>query len=182
MTRSLSTLDRRRLLETARLALECRLCAREEPLIESFAAGEEWASAFVTITCCGELRGCTGTLDEDQPLAHLVAELAVSSATRDPRFPPLTARELASTRIEISVLSSPMDASHDEVQLGVHGLLIERDGRRGLLLPQVAVEHNFSKEQFLDAVCRKAGLAPGAWRREGTRLRVFTAEVFREAP
>jgi AmmeMemoRadiSam system protein A len=136
--------------------------------------------AFVTIHTNGELRGCIGRVDADTPLYLAIEELAVSAATRDPRFDPLRAEELPETRLELSVLSPLRTTSAGEVEIGTHGLVITRGARRGLLLPQVAVEHGLDRERFLDETCAKAGLPPGAWKEPDTTVQTFTAEVFRE--
>ena len=136
--------------------------------------------AFVTLHVDGELRGCIGRVDADTPLYLAVEQLAVAAATRDPRFEPLRAEELAQTHIEVSVLSPPVSGEPEQVEIGKHGLIITRGVRRGLLLPQVAVEHQLTRDQFLDETCAKAGLAPGAWQQAGTILQLFTAEVFSE--
>jgi hypothetical protein len=136
--------------------------------------------AFVTIHTGGELRGCIGRVDADTPLYLAVEQLAVAAATRDPRFEPLRAEELPETRVEVSVLSGLKEARPEEIEIGKHGLVITKGVRRGLLLPQVAVEHGLDREKFLDETCGKAGLPPGAWKEPGTVLQVFTAEVFRE--
>lgn len=136
--------------------------------------------AFVSVRVAGELRGCIGRVEPDTPLYLAIEQLAVAAATRDPRFDPLRVEELPETRIEISVLSALATATPDDVVIGRHGLVITRGVRRGLLLPQVAVQHNLTRDQFLDEVCGKAGLPPGAWSDEGTLLQCFTAEVFRE--
>lgn len=136
--------------------------------------------AFVTLHTGGELRGCIGRVDADTPLYLAVEQLAVAASTRDPRFDPLRAEELKDTRIEISVLSTLRSSKPEEVEIGKHGVVITRGVRRGLLLPQVAVEHGLDRERFLDETCGKAGLPPGAWSQPGTILQTFTAEVFRE--
>jgi AmmeMemoRadiSam system protein A len=136
--------------------------------------------AFVTIHTGGELRGCIGRVDADTPLYLAVEQLAVAAATRDPRFDPLRAEELKDTRIEISVLSPVHSTKPEDVEIGKHGLVITRGVRRGLLLPQVAVEHELDRERFLDETCGKAGLPPGAWKEPGTIVQSFTADVFRE--
>jgi uncharacterized protein len=136
--------------------------------------------AFVTLHVDGALRGCIGRVDADTPLYLAVEQLAVAAATRDPRFDPLRAEELSDTHIEVSVLSPPVSGTPDEVELGRHGLIVTRGVRRGLLLPQVAVEHKLTREQFLDETCAKAGLPPGAWQQPETILELFTAEVFSE--
>ena len=136
--------------------------------------------AFVTLHVGGELRGCIGRVDPDTPLYLAVEQLAVSAATRDPRFDPLRIEELPETRVEISILSPLTDGKPEDVEIGKHGVVITRGVRRGLLLPQVAVEHKLDRERFLDETCAKAGLPPGAWREPGTQLQIFTAEVFGE--
>ncbi len=139
------------------------------------------SGAFVTIHHYGELRGCIGQIEGRQPLAFAVARCAVSAATRDPRFPPLSARELgAGTEIEISVLT-PMQpvTSPEEIEVGRDGLLIQQGHRSGLLLPQVAPEWGWDRDTFLTQTCRKAGLPPDAWRR-GAEVFKFQAEIFSE--
>ncbi len=136
--------------------------------------------AFVTLHVAGELRGCIGRVDADTPLYLAVEQLAVAAATRDPRFEPLRAEELPETRVELSLLSKPERQRPDDVELGKHGVIITRGVRRGLLLPQVALDQGFTREQFLDETCAKAGLPPGAWREPETVLETFTADVFSE--
>ena len=173
--------QRRQLLALARASLK-RGIGRDGQLPELDAAlGDQERAAFVTLTRRAQLRGCIGTLATDRPLRESIAELAMSSATEDPRFPRVQSDELDDIRIEISVLSPPVDARPDEVVVGMHGLIVEQGRRRGLLLPQVAVEHRLSREQFLDATCQKAGLPSGCWREPGVRLQTFTAEVFGES-
>ncbi len=138
------------------------------------------AGAFVTLRKGGELRGCIGRLRADTPLYRVVQEMAVAAATEDPRFPPLTRQELDAVALEISVLS-PFRRVTDPawIEVGTHGLLLIKGGSQGLLLPQVAVEEGWGREEFLDGVCRKAGLSAGCWR-EGATLYTFTAQVFGE--
>jgi AmmeMemoRadiSam system protein A len=106
--------------------------------------------------------------------------MSVRAATRDPRFPPLRAAELPRVHIEISVLS-PFRAVNDVrgIEIGVHGLLIEKGGYRGLLLPVVPVSRGWGRQEFLENLCRKAGLPEDAWK-EGSTLFAFTAEEFGE--
>jgi AmmeMemoRadiSam system protein A len=137
--------------------------------------------AFVSVYVDDDLRGCMGRVDADTPLYLAVEQLAVAAATRDPRFDPVRMEELKQTRLEISVLSAVTRIVADDIEIGRHGLVITRGPRRGLLLPQVAVKHGLSREQFLDETCGKAGLAAGAWREEGTHIDGFTAEVFAES-
>jgi AmmeMemoRadiSam system protein A len=140
----------------------------------------EKRGAFVTLHSHGELRGCIGVALAISPLYETAQNCAISAATIDPRFPPLTLSELAEVKIEISVLSllKEVDAL-ESIEIGVHGLMVNHEGRRGLLLPQVPAEHSWDREQFLRQVCRKAGLPVDAWK-AGARIESFTAFVFRE--
>lgn len=135
-------------------------------------------AAFVTLTRHGELRGCIGYVEAVRPLAEAVAHCAVSAATADPRFPPVTPEELSQLQIEISVLS-PLRPVQDpgEVRVGEHGLFIRQGIRHGLLLPQVATEFGWDRETFLRQTCLKAGLPADAWRR-GAEIQVFSVDHF----
>lgn len=136
--------------------------------------------AFVTLTKRGALRGCIGFIEPVAPLGRTVIQAAIYAATEDPRFPPVAASELKDLRIEISVLTPLSEIGNPrEVRVGTHGLVVERDGRRGLLLPQVPVENGWDRETFLDEGSLKAGLPRDAWKR-GARLFVFEAIVFHE--
>ena len=147
------------------------------------------AGAFVTLEENGDpstglrasLRGCIGRMEaDDTPLYRVVQEMAVAAAISDPRFPPLTAEELDKVSIEISVLS-PLHRINDiqDIQVGTHGLMIVKDGRRGVFLPQVPVEQGWGREEYLDNLCGKAGLPPDCWHADAT-LYSFTAVVFGE--
>ncbi|MGH9309080.1 MAG: AmmeMemoRadiSam system protein A [Vicinamibacterales bacterium] len=137
------------------------------------------SGVFVTITRCGELRGCLGTLHNRAGLAREVARCAVDSAREDPRFTPVRPEELPELHLEISVLGplEPIEPRPDAFEIGRHGLVVEERAHRGLLLPQVATEWGWTPEQFLRQTCLKAGLPADAWRR-GAQLYRFTAEVF----
>lgn len=175
--------EQRSLLDTARRAIYDRLgLTLEAPPMPSSATLETPCGAFVTLHLGGRLRGCIGHITAADPLLRTVADVAVSSAFDDPRFPPVTAGEAPRLSIEISVLS-PFRAITDpaDVTVGEHGLLLRKGNRSGLLLPQVATEHHWDREEFLDHTCQKAGLPLGAWREAGTRIEVFSAFVFREA-
>jgi len=139
------------------------------------------SGAFVTLKIKDELRGCIGFITSDQPLFDTICEVAKHAAVQDPRFPPLTLKEFNSVDIEISVLS-PMKkiSDYDEIIIGKHGLLVEEGFHRGLLLPQVATENDYSVQQFLTSICMKAGLSPDLWQRKKINLKVFTALVFNE--
>jgi AmmeMemoRadiSam system protein B/AmmeMemoRadiSam system protein A len=136
--------------------------------------------AFVTLTKAGDLRGCIGFIEPVMPLGQAVIRCAIYAATEDPRFPPVTMSELGRLRVEISVLTPARDiVDPGLVRVGTHGLIVEMDGRKGVLLPQVPVENGWDRETFLAQGCLKAGLPPDAWKR-GAKLSVFEAIVFHE--
>ena len=133
---------------------------------------------FVSIKLNEALRGCIGNFVSDKPLFQLVQEMAVSAATRDPRFYPMKQKDLDNYSIEISVLSPLCKISSiEEIETGKHGLYIEKNFFRGVLLPQVAVEFGWDRETFLQQTCIKAGLKQEEWK-QGTDIYIFTAEVF----
>jgi AmmeMemoRadiSam system protein A len=138
-------------------------------------------AAFVTIFCKGELRGCLGRLTPDMPLPDLVSHLAQEVADSDPRFDPVRPEELGDISLEISVLTPEREIQAlGEIEIGRHGLIVEKGSRRGLLLPQVATEHGWERNTFVAQACLKAGLAGDAWR-HGARIFVFEAQVFGES-
>lgn len=138
------------------------------------------SGVFVTIKNDGILRGCLGTLDCRNGLLQEVLRCAADAASIDPRFKAVAADELPGICIEVSVLG-PLEeidpADPLAIVPGRHGLVVEQGSRRGLLLPQVATEWNWTREQFLRQTCLKAGLEGDAWRR-GARVYRFAAEVF----
>ncbi len=136
--------------------------------------------AFVTLTADGELRGCIGYPEPVFPLYETIVRGAMSAALHDPRFSPVTANELPGLRVEVSVLSPLAPIAPEAVEVGTHGLVIEKGTRRGLLLPQVPTEYGWSRDEFLAYTCRKAGLPQDAWRDPAAKLFGFTAEVFHE--
>ncbi len=135
---------------------------------------------FVTIKSEEKLRGCLGQFTSDKPLYMLVREMAVAAATRDPRFYPMRSDDLDNFSVEISVLS-PLKKidSVDEIQIGKHGLYIEKNFYRGVLLPQVAVEYGWDRNTFLSQTCLKAGLGKDEWMDEAD-IYIFSADVFAE--
>jgi AmmeMemoRadiSam system protein A len=182
-TAALSADERRLLIAHARAAVLTKVgVGRDvrddgtEPQSPALAAP---GAAFVTLHVGGELRGCIGMLDRRRSLWRVVGEMAGAAATRDPRFAPIDVTDLREMTVEISVLS-PDTIIHrpEEIEIGRHGLDVRRAGARGLLLPQVAVEHGLDREKFLAATCRKAGLAADAWHDGRTEIRVFEADVF----
>jgi AmmeMemoRadiSam system protein B/AmmeMemoRadiSam system protein A len=176
-----STSERKKLIEIARTSIKRYLEDGKEPeLSVEEAKFKELGAAFVTLERGGRLRGCIGYTIAEKPLYQTVSECAILAATQDPRFRPVTLEELQEIEIEISVLSPLQKVDDvDEIIVGLHGLLIDKGGRRGLLLPQVAVEWKWNRSQFLENVCHKAGLPSDAWR-EGADIYIFSAEVFRE--
>jgi uncharacterized protein (TIGR00296 family) len=133
------------------------------------------------------LRGCIGFPYPVKALGDAIREAAFAAATDDPRFPPLTDRELGSVVVEVSVLTRPeqLEAQSprelpSKVRIGVDGLIISRHPQSGLLLPQVATEFGMDQMEFLSQACMKAGLPPDSWLDKGTRVQVFQAEIFAE--
>ena len=173
--------ERRALLARARQAISETVSSRSLPDLPPLVGrlGKP-GGAFVTLRCEGRLRGCIGRIDAAYPLAETVVQCAITAALQDPRFQPLRAEEMNSLEIEISVVSELQPARAEEIEVGIHGIVVSRDDNRGLLLPQVALEHNWSPTEFLEAACRKANLQANAWRDPETKLLVFTAEVFSE--
>ena len=140
------------------------------------------AGAFVTLHIHGELRGCIGYIEAALPMYETVAQTAGKSAVADPRFEPVSEQEVREIEIEISVLSPLVRINRtEEVIVGKHGVLIERGYNRGLLLPQVATENNWDLKEFLEYTCMKAGIDKELYKDAGTRIYVFTADVFGES-
>lgn len=132
---------------------------------------------FTSLYLRGELRGCVGYVLPVNPVYRAVAETARAAAFEDERFPPVTREQAPHLEIELSILSPPQPISPEAVEIGRHGLLITMAGQRGLLLPQVPVEHDWDRTQFLEQTCRKAGLPLDSWK-NGATVEAFTAEVF----
>lgn len=178
MTTPLSEPERRSLLETARQAIADELAGRPHASRGSDGIFGRRSGVFVSLHHRGELRGCIGYPDGEQPLGVSVPRCAVSAATGDPRFAAVTAGELPEIDIEISLLT-PVEPVNDpaDIQVGRDGLIVEQHRRRGLLLPQVAVEWKWDRDTFLSQTCAKAGLPRDAWKRGASIFR-FQAEVF----
>ncbi len=178
----LSDEDRRALLALARRAISQTLILGTVPGTPVQAGTlAEPGGAFVTLRMNRNVRGCVGRLEPAEALAEVVAQSAITAAFADPRFDPVTMEELRRLEIEISVLSAPQPIRPEEIEIGIHGILVSCGANRGLLLPQVPFERNWSANQFLEAACRKAGLRADGWRDRETILFGFTAEVFSEA-
>lgn len=178
----LSDDDRRELLRLARRSIEQVVLGHErtkpEPASEAL---QEPSGAFVTLSEEGQLRGCIGFTEAVRPLSEVVCEVAAKAAIDDPRFPPVSKGELDKIEVEVSVLSPLEKVSGIEgIEVGKHGILLEIGYFRGLLLPQVAIEHHWDRETFLENTARKAGLQPDAWKSRDSVIYTFTADVIRE--
>ena len=177
--------QRRTLLRIAHRAILSGL--DRQPLPEAPASSlrlSEPRGVFTTLYLPGDLhrqlRGCVGYAAPIAPLYRAVAETARAAAFDDSRFLPVTKEEALKLEVSLSVLSRLFPIHPEAVEVGRHGLLISDGARRGLLLPQVPVEHGWDRETFLEQTCRKAGLPLDAWRKNAT-IEAFTAEVFSDA-
>jgi uncharacterized protein len=182
MEKSVSTEDQKLMLKIAR-----------ESIVESVTKGNPYIrhdkngnltlkrGCFVTIKRNGMLRGCIGCFTSDKPLYTTLQEMAIAAATRDPRFYPIKLEEIDDLEIEISVLT-PLKkiASIEDIQVGIHGLYIEKKLCRGVLLPQVASEYGWDRTTFLQQTCLKAGLEKNDWESEAD-IYTFSAQVFGES-
>jgi uncharacterized protein len=169
--------ERSLLLRLAHQAIAATLDQREISLAPPSAHLAEPRGAFTTLYYRGGLRGCVGYVLPVTPLYRTIAESARGAAFDDSRFSPVTRDESLELQVSLSVLSPPQPIPADQVEIGRHGLLISLGAYRGLLLPQVPVEHGWDRIAFLEQTCRKAGLPLNAWQ-TGARLEAFTAEVF----
>ncbi len=139
------------------------------------------SGCFVTITQNGQLRGCIGNFQSQQPLYREVVTMAIAAASQDPRFPPMTRADLDNFSLEITVLS-PLEKidNVNQIEVGTHGIYIIKGLNRGVLLPQVATEYGWDRETFLAQTCAKAGLIDDAWQRPDTEIYIFSGQIIRE--
>ncbi|MGE5645601.1 MAG: AmmeMemoRadiSam system protein B [Acidobacteriota bacterium] len=180
-----SAADRAKLLERARSALDRYVATASKARVEEAAADvrdpdlSQLTPLFVTLRKNGRLRGCVGTFAPKLPLGDAVIEQTLAAAAEDPRFAPVTASD-APLSLEISLLT-PLKrlANWRDFRLG-HGAVIEMDGKAGTLLPQIAAEMGWTREQFLENLSLKAGLAPKAYRESRAVIHVYSAQVFAE--
>lgn len=174
----------RELLRIARDALNVYFgFGGEEAAATGLEASGDIGGLFVTLEHDEELRGCIGFLQSEDALEVLTRRAAVAAAVEDPRFDRVTEDELDGLRITITVLA-PAERVQDpsDIEVGRHGLIVERAGHRGLLLPTVASERQWGRERFLSETCRKAGLPGESWKSPETVIYRFEAESFHETP
>jgi AmmeMemoRadiSam system protein A len=139
--------------------------------------------AFVTLRKNGRLRGCIGRPTPEQSAIEAIREAAVEAATNDPRFPSINESELSTVTVEVSILTPPEEVTPVEsetITVGQDGLIVQRNERSGLLLPQVPADQSWDAETFLTQTCRKAGLEGDSWQQPDTTVLQFRAQVFEE--
>lgn len=175
--------QKQKIIGLARETLSCYLAGKDlPPVVADDPVLQEKRGVFVTLKKAGKLRGCIGYIQPVEPLASAVRNVAVQSATADPRFPSVSYDELKNISIEVSVLTVPERVkSADDVVLGRDGVIVKKGYRQGVFLPQVADETGWNKEEFLSNLClHKAELPPDSWKQPGTEIYTFQAEVFAE--
>lgn len=199
MTKLLSIEEGMTLTKFARESIESYIRNKHIPGLPetSSKALYEHRGVFVTLKTRAqrELRGCIGFLqpgpksqEKPVPLLEATQQAALNSALRDPRFPPVTAKEMEQILVEVSVLTIPeilevndRKTLPNHIIVGKHGLIIEGEGwHRGLLLPQVAPEQQWSAEEFLNGCCGKAGMGKDCYLDPKTRVFIFQAQIFGE--
>lgn len=141
----------------------------------------EKRGVFVTLKKKGELRGCVGYIQPVLPLYRAIIDMTVAAASKDMRFIPVHKGELKDIKIEISILTplKPIK-SIDEIEVGRDGIFIKKGNNSGLLLPQVATEYNWDREEFLRQTCIKAGLYKNAWKDKNTEIYTFQTKIISE--
>lgn len=178
-------------LKLARTAIEKYLGSSEVIKPEGLApVFQDNRGVFVTLNNRSgfrkELRGCIGRPYPVMPLGEAIVISAINAATEDPRFMPVTLNELEGLEIEVTVLTMPHkliarpEEMPDKIEVGRHGLIVQKGVYSGLLLPQVAVENNFDAEEFLSQTCMKAGMFPDAWFESDTEVFIFEGQIFHE--
>ena len=177
----LSATEKNLLLKIARESIIDHITKEGKPVLDI--SSQELLTmrgCFVTIKHKGTLRGCIGQFTSDKPLYQLVQEMAIAAARHDPRFHPMTVKDLHDFDLEISILS-PLKRveSINEIEVGVHGLYIVKNSYRGVLLPQVAREYGWDRDTFLSQTCLKAGLDKDAWK-EDADIHIFSAQIIRD--
>jgi AmmeMemoRadiSam system protein A len=172
--------EKKTLLHLARTTIEARATGEPAPSCEAITQTlQEKRGAFVSLHRNGQLRGCIGYISAVKPLYQTIQEMALAAGFQDPRFAPLEKQELVDLDIEISVLTPLREITDTgEIEVGKHGIMIIQGNYSGLLLPQVATEYGWKREEFLGHTCMKAGLQPTAWKDKKTKIFVFSADIF----
>ncbi len=175
--------QRMEILRVARDTIAEELRGNLTPVKSDLAFPSPPGGAFVTLRRAQRLRGCMGTFSPKATILETIDYVA-RLACRDPRFAtqPVTIDELPELTLEVSLLSAlRITDSPEALNVGEHGIVVRCGQASGCFLPQVAVEHQWNAEQFLDQCCTgKAGLPTGAWRQSDAEVSLFTAEVFGE--
>ena len=183
MTVHLPVESQTKLIQISRQTLESFVLGtgrQVEQIDDSYLESDDYG-AFVSLHNQGELRGCIGDCTPRSPLYETVIEMTEAAASRDTRVEPVTESELGDIRIEISVLSPLVrTAAPLSLEIGKHGLYLARQGRRGVLLPQVATQYHWDMKTFLEQTCLKAGLRKYAWKDSDTEVSAFTALIIEE--
>ncbi len=176
--------EKRILLKFARESIISNLESNKEKTDETSEIPEVMKlerGLFVTLRKDNNLRGCIGHIIPMGTLCEEIPKIAVMAAQEDPRFPSVVLSEVEDLTLEITILSPMLKISNPNmVKPGKHGLLIKNGFYQGLLLPQVAIDYNWNREEFLSQTCLKAGLHSDAWKDDETEISVFTAEYFEE--
>jgi len=185
---TLSDDDGKILINIAKQTISSRFEGKEPDIEDSLKKKySNKQGGFVTLTIDGELRGCIGFTEPIFQLWECVVHAAGAAAFEDPRFPPLSKEEFKKIKVEVSVLTLPELIKVDDIQeyskeieIGKHGLIVEKKGVKGLLLPQVFTEYKVEWEEALDMTCQKAGFNNDAWREKDCKVFKFSAQIFSE--
>jgi len=173
----------------ARSTIEEHLGKNAQPALDVPASFRDKSGLFVTLMTYPdkELRGCIGYSEPIKSISEALREIAIASATRDPRFPRVRKEEMEKLVVDVTLLTPPAQIEYrdpedlkGQIMIGRDGLIAERGMYSGLLLPQVPVEYGWGVEEFLSHTCMKAGLRPDEWRKGGVRFRKFSGQVFGE--
>jgi uncharacterized protein (TIGR00296 family) len=185
----LSKKDGNYLIKIAKLAVEKYLKEGKKINVPNDCSEhlKEKLGVFVTLNKNNELKGCIGYPEPIAPLINAIIDVAISAAVNDPRFPSLTKNELKNIDFEVTVLTKPKLLQVDnpseylnKIIIGQDGLIVKNKLNKGLLLPQVATEHNMNTEAFLANTCIKAGLDTQFWLEKETKIYTFQGQVFKE--
>jgi AmmeMemoRadiSam system protein A len=180
---NLTTEEKKYLLALARQVISLNAKGKTYHAEKYFSTSlKQKTGLFVTLKKFQKLRGCIGYVEGIKSLQRAAEEMAIAAAFEDPRFPPVSKDEIKDLEIEISVLS-PLQkiADTNQIEIGKHGIIIEQNLMRGLLLPQVATEYNWDVQTFLEQTCLKAGLPADAWREKSTTIKIFSTDIFSDS-